>query len=50
LRLPDDPMHPVLDVIAIDTRLTLAQVREEQRARVLRRSKRTQAAEPGGNR
>lgn len=50
LRLPDDPMHPVLDVIAIDTRLTLAQVQEEQRARVAQRSKRTQAREPDGNR
>ena len=34
LRLPSDPAHPILDVIAISTRLTLEQVREEQRTRV----------------
>jgi len=33
LRLPSDSSHPILDVIAIGTRLTLAEVREEQRAR-----------------
>jgi hypothetical protein len=33
LRLPLDPSHPVLDVIAVATRLTLDQVREEQQAR-----------------
>jgi hypothetical protein len=38
LRLPTDATHPVLDVIAIATRLTLAQVHEEQRARAARRS------------
>ena len=36
LRMPSDPAHPVLDVIAISTRLTLAQVREEQRTRAAR--------------
>lgn len=36
LRLPSDPEHPVLDVIAISTRLTLAQVQEEQRTRAAR--------------
>ena len=36
LRLPSDPAHPVLDIIAISTRLTLAQVREEQRTRAAR--------------
>jgi hypothetical protein len=36
LRLPSDPAHPVLDVVAISTRLTLAQVQEEQRARAAR--------------
>ena len=36
LRLPSDPEHPVLDIIAISTRLTLAQVRDEQRARAAR--------------
>ncbi|HEU4624339.1 MAG TPA: hypothetical protein VFS52_06225 [Steroidobacteraceae bacterium] len=33
LRLPTDANHPILDVIAVATRLTLEQVREEQRAR-----------------
>jgi hypothetical protein len=33
LRLPGDPSHPVLDVIAIATGLTLAPIQEEQRAR-----------------
>lgn len=36
LRLPADPTHPILDVIAISTRLTLADVREEQRLRAAR--------------
>ena len=36
LRLPSDPAHPILDVIAISTRLTLEQVREEQRTRAAR--------------
>ncbi|HVP34551.1 MAG TPA: hypothetical protein VMT09_12965 [Steroidobacteraceae bacterium] len=36
LRLPADPMHPILDVIAVGTRLTLADVREEQRIRATR--------------
>ena len=36
LRLPSDPAHPILDVIAVSTRLTLAQVREEQAARAAR--------------
>jgi hypothetical protein len=36
LRLPSDPDHPILDVIAVSTRLTLAQVREEQGARAAR--------------
>ena len=36
LRMPSDPAHPVLDVIAVSTRLTLAQVREEQAARAAR--------------
>lgn len=36
LRLPSDPEHPVLDMIAVSTRLTLAQVREEQAARAAR--------------
>ena len=36
LRLPSDPTHPILDVIAISTRLTLEEVREEQRTRAAR--------------
>jgi hypothetical protein len=38
LRLPQDPLHPVLDVIAISTGLTLSQVRAEQSARVAQRA------------
>lgn len=38
LRLPSDPEHPVLDVIAISTRLTLMQVKEEQQARALQKA------------
>ena len=38
LRLPTDATHPILDVIAVATRLTLSQVQEEQRARAERRS------------
>ena len=41
LRLPADPMHPILDVIAISTRLTLADVREEQRMRAARAAGKT---------
>jgi hypothetical protein len=33
LRMPSDPAHPILDVIALSTGLTLQEVREEQRAR-----------------
>jgi hypothetical protein len=33
LRVPVDPLHPVLDAIAAATRLTLAEVQEEQRRR-----------------
>jgi len=36
LRLPSDPKHPVLDVIAVATQLTLDDVLEEQRARLAR--------------
>jgi hypothetical protein len=36
LRLPSDPAHPILDVIAVSTRLTLAEVQEEQRMRAAR--------------
>jgi hypothetical protein len=38
LHLPTDANHPVLDVIAASTHLTLEQLREEQRARAARRS------------
>jgi hypothetical protein len=40
LRLPSDPAHPILDVIAVSTRLTLAQVRDEQCARAARTAER----------
>jgi hypothetical protein len=36
LRMPSDPKHPVLEVIAAATQLTLADVLEEQRARAAR--------------
>jgi hypothetical protein len=36
LRMPSDPTHPILQVIATSTRLTLEEVREEQRLRALR--------------
>jgi hypothetical protein len=38
LRLPSDATHPILDVIAVGTRLTLVEVREEQRARQAQRA------------
>ncbi|HKT73645.1 MAG TPA: hypothetical protein VJQ47_12190 [Steroidobacteraceae bacterium] len=34
LRLPSSEAHPILEVIAVGTCLTLAEVRQEQRARV----------------
>ena len=33
LRLPADPAHPILEIVALGTGLTLAQVREEQQSR-----------------
>ena len=36
LRLPSDPAHPILDVIATSTRLTVDEVREEQKTRAAR--------------
>ncbi|HEY3784118.1 MAG TPA: hypothetical protein VGL55_02430 [Steroidobacteraceae bacterium] len=36
LNMPSDPEHPVLDVIAVSTRLTLAEVQQEQRLRAER--------------
>ena len=41
LRMPSDPAHPILDVIAVSTRLTLEEVREEQRARAARSASQT---------
>lgn len=38
LRLPRDPEHPVLYVVAMSTGLTLAQVQQEQRARLALRA------------
>jgi hypothetical protein len=38
LRMPSDPAHPILDVIAVSTRLTLEEVRQEQRTRAARRT------------
>jgi len=41
LRLPSDPAHPILEVIAVNTRLTLEDVREEQRMRAARGASQT---------
>jgi hypothetical protein len=41
LRMPGDAAHPVLDVIAYGTGLTLEQIREEQRARLALHTKRS---------
>jgi len=41
LRLPPNPSHPVLNVIATDTGLTVLEVQEEQRARLARAAVRT---------
>jgi hypothetical protein len=41
LRMPSDPVHPILDVIAASTRLALEEVREEQRARAARGASQT---------
>ena len=41
LRMPSDPAHPILDVIAVSTRLTLEEVRAEQRTRAARGASRT---------
>jgi hypothetical protein len=51
LRMPGDAAHPVLDVIAHATGLTLGQIREEQRARLARHTKRSagqHSSEPAG--
>jgi hypothetical protein len=36
LRLPADPEHPIVDVIAVSTRLTIDEVRHEQQMRAAR--------------
>jgi hypothetical protein len=36
LRLPADPDHPIVDVIAVSTRLTLEEVHKEQQLRAAR--------------
>jgi|SRR5579862_1559431 len=46
LRMPRDMAHPVLDLIAHSTGLTLEQIREEQRARVASRTKQFAAQQP----
>jgi hypothetical protein len=38
LRMPADASHPILDVIAVSTRLSLAEVQQEQRARSARQA------------
>jgi hypothetical protein len=38
LRMPSAPLHPVLEVIAAATQLSLAEVRDEQRMRIARRA------------
>jgi len=50
LRLPSDARHPVLEVIAHGTGLTLEQVRQEQRARVAQRAPQTADKEADGKR
>jgi hypothetical protein len=40
LSLPSDPTHPILDVIAVCTRLTLAEVQEVQRKHAAQRAAR----------
>lgn len=42
LRMPADSTHPILEVIATDTRLTLVEVRAEQQARVAEATRRKQ--------
>jgi hypothetical protein len=43
LRLPSDSAHPILEVIAVSTRLTIAEVQAEQLARTSRRATRVEA-------
>jgi hypothetical protein len=46
LSLPRNPNHPILDLIAIKTRLTLQQVLEVQRDDAARRAVRSGASKP----
>jgi len=46
LRLPGDARHPVLEVIAHATGLTVEQVRQEQQARAAHRAAQSQARQP----
>jgi len=48
LRLPSDSAHPILEVIAVGTRLTLAQVHAEQRARASEPAERARSEFPAG--
>jgi hypothetical protein len=41
LRMPSDPGHPILDVIAVSTRLTLEEVQQAQRTRAARSASQT---------
>ena len=47
LTLPLDPNHPILDVIAIKTRLTMEQVKAVQRADAERRAARLSSPKSG---
>jgi hypothetical protein len=40
LSLPSDPTHPIVDVIAVSTRLTIAEVQEVQRKHAAQRAAR----------
>jgi hypothetical protein len=42
LRLPSDPAHPILNVIAVGTRLTLVEIHAEQSARASRQAQRVE--------
>jgi hypothetical protein len=46
LSLPRNPDHPILDLIAVKTRLTLEEVREVQRGDAARRAARSGATKP----
>lgn len=41
LRMPSTPLHPILEVIAAATQLSLAEVQDEQRVRTARRASAT---------